>query len=290
MRRLLPILLTPLLLVPATASADTKKALTGPVEIDAESVFPTYHTLGAGIYVITLDWSKVALLKPERARDADDPSYEWPVEIDEAVDEARANHMKVAVTITGAPDWANGGHPARYAPKRPADYADFAVAAARRYPGVHLWTVWQDPSSAKQLKPNSPARYASLLDAAYGALKSVSRRNDVVGGGSSGNAKSWLKGLRLKGGKRPRLDLYAHGVGTSVKGLNQLNGRVRKAFASHPKLFLTGYTTKSPTQLKATLKQIRRQSFVYSLQMDFAALANPDTAAHTKLFTPYRNN
>jgi hypothetical protein len=289
MRRFLPILLAPLLLAPA-AAADTKKSLSGPVEIEAESVFPTYHTLGAGIYVATLDWSQVALLKPERARDADDPSYEWPAEIDEAVDEARANHMKVAVTITGAPDWANGGHPARYAPKDPADYADFAVAAARRYPGVHLWIAWQDPSSAKQLRPSSPARYAPLLDAAYGALKSVSRKNVVAGGGSSGNAKSWLKGLKLKGGKRPRLDLYAHDVGSSVKGLNKLNGQVRKAFPRHPRLFLSGYATKSPTRLKATLKQIHKASFVYSLQMDFAGLANPDTGAHTKLFTPYRNN
>jgi hypothetical protein len=290
MRRLIILLAAALLSLAPAAAADTKKSLSGPVEIEAESVFPTYHTLGAGLYVTTLDWSQVALLKPERARDADDPSYDWPAEIDEAVEEARANHMRVAVTITGAPEWANGGHPARYAPKDPADYADFAVAAARRYPGVHLWRVWQDPSSAQNLRPNSAARYAPLLDAAYGALKSVSRKNDIVGGGSSGNAKSWLKGLKLKGGKRPRLDFYGHDVGTSVKGVGKLDGQVRKAFSSHPRLFLTGYTTKSPTQLKAALKQVRKQSFVYSLQMDFAALANPDSGAHTKLFTPYKNN
>jgi hypothetical protein len=290
MRRLLSLLAAVVLIAAPAAAADTKKALSGPVEIDAESVFPTYHTLGAGLYVATLDWSQVAVLKPERARDAEDPSYEWPAEIDEAVDEAHANHMRVAVTITGAPKWANGGHPARYAPRDPADYADFAVAAARRYPGVHLWIAWQDPSSAKQLRPNSPARYAPLLDAAYGALKSVSKQNLVAGGGSSGTANSWLERLKLKSGKRPRLDLYAHDAGTSVKGLNQLNGRVRTAFASHPRLFLTGYTTKSPTELKATLKQVRKASFVYSLQMDFARLANPDDGTHTKLFTPYRTN
>lgn len=291
MRRLLPLCLALTLLAPAAARAadSTKKSLSGPVEIDADSVFPTYHSLGAGIYVMTLDWSQVALLKPERARDADDPSYDWPAEIDEAVDEARANHLRVAVTITGAPEWANGGHPARYAPKDAADYADFAVAAARRYPGVHLWIAWQDPSSAKQLTPNSPARYAPLLDAAYGALKSVSEQNLVVGGGSSGNAKRWLSRLKLKGGQRPRLDLYDHSVGASVKGLNQLNGRVRKAFPSHPKLFLTGYSTNSPTQLKATLQQVRKASFVYTLQMDFARLAAAD-GTHTKLFTPYKNN
>jgi hypothetical protein len=290
MRRLTILLAATLLIAAPAAAADTKKSLSGPVEIEAESVFPTYHTLGAGIYVTTLDWSQVALLKPVRARDADDPSYDWPAEIDEALDEARANRMKVAVTITGAPEWANGGHPARYAPKNSADYGDFAVAAARRYPGAHLWIAWQDPSSAKQLTPNSPARYAPLLDAAYGALKSVSKQNVVVGGGSSGNAKSWLKRLKLSSGKRPRLDLYAHNVGTSVKGLGQLNGRVRKAFSSHPKLFLTDYTTNSPTQLKATLKQVDKAAFVYSLQMDFARLANPDDGTHTKLFTPYKNN
>src|SRR4051794_14071820 len=192
--------------------------------------------------------------------------------------------MRVAVTITGAPEWANGGHPARYAPKDPADYADFAVAAARRYPGVHLWIAWQDPTSPEQLWPASPARYTPLLDAAYGALKSVSKRNVVAGGGSSGNAKSWLKRLKLKGGKRPRLDLYVH---RGVAGLKPLDERVEKAFAGHPKLFLTGYSTSSPAKLRKTLKQIRRARYVYSLQMDYGALVAPD-GRRTKLYAPYK--
>jgi hypothetical protein len=289
MRRFLPILLALAAAAPASAADSTKKALAGPVEIDAESVFPEYHALGAGIYMATLDWSQVAVLEPERARDADDPSYEWPAKIDEAVDEAKANHMRVAVTITGAPGWANGGHPARYAPKDPKDYADFAVAAARRYPGVHLWIAWQDPSSGKQLRPASPARYAPLLDAAYGALKSVSKQNVVAGGGSSGNAKSWLKRLKLKGGKRPRLDLYVHDAGTSLAGLKPLDQRVNQAFSGHPKLFLTGYSTKSPTKLKAALKQVRKARYVYSLQMDYGALVALD-GTRTKLYAPYKAN
>jgi len=63
MRRILTILLALAATVPATAAAadSTKKSLTGPVEVDAESVFPDYHALGAGIYMATLDWSQVAV-------------------------------------------------------------------------------------------------------------------------------------------------------------------------------------------------------------------------------------
>ena len=73
----------------------------------------------------------------------------------------------------------------------------FAAAAARRYPSVHLWMIWGEPTRPGELPPDHQARcpvqlnraqqvaphiYARMLDAAYGALKRVSRRNLVIGG------------------------------------------------------------------------------------------------------------
>ena len=51
-----------LVLIPATADAavTSKKAIWGPTEFEAESLFPTYKSLGAGIYEIKLEWDKVA--------------------------------------------------------------------------------------------------------------------------------------------------------------------------------------------------------------------------------------
>jgi hypothetical protein len=138
--------------------------------------------------------------------------------------------MRVLIMLMWAPRWANGNHEHSWAPLRPGDYADFAVAASRRYPNVHLWMVWGEPSRVPNFKPLTPApaaatrltsrqaaaprRYARILDAAYGALKGVSRANTVVGGDTytTGDIHTgqWLRYMRLPNGKPPRLDLYGH--------------------------------------------------------------------------------
>src|ERR1700749_1139217 len=95
-RRTLPLLLALLALGPvasAHAAVSPKKAVAGPVESDGDSGFPTYSDLGAGIYLATLNWAKVAGLPPDRARDPEDPSYDWPPDLDEAVDSAKSAHM-----------------------------------------------------------------------------------------------------------------------------------------------------------------------------------------------------
>jgi hypothetical protein len=95
-------------------------------------------------------------------------------------------------------------------------YADFAVAAARRYKRVRLWMIWGEPdrgANFQPLPPNSPPgpeRYARLLDRAYGSLKKLRRSNIVIGGMSmhAGDviARDWVRWMRLPNGKPPRLD------------------------------------------------------------------------------------
>jgi hypothetical protein len=267
-RRTLILLTLLALLVPATAHAAARKAIAGPVELDGSSAFPIYRDLGAKLYQATLDWGKVAAFRPDRARDPQDPSYDWPQDLDEAVSDARDQHKRVALTITGTPRWAKA--------RKPSDYADFAVAAARRYPSVHLWIVWGDATHAF-----TPGRYSKLLDTAYGALKSVSKRNLVAGGGSTASgAATWIK--RLTVGKRaPRLDLYAHDPSSTHRltaaGLKSLHTAVERRFGA-TRLFLTGYTLPtigahhvSPatqaSYLKTALK-LARAPFVYALGYD----------------------
>ncbi len=265
------ILLTALLalLLPATAHATARKAIAGPVELDGSSAFPIYRDLGAKLYQGTLDWGQVAAFRPDRARDPQDPSYDWPQDLDEAVSDAKDQHMQIALTITGTPSWAKA--------RKPADFADFAVAAARQYPSVHLWIVWGDATHTF-----TPGHYAKLLDAAYGALKSVSKANVVAGGGStaSGSAK-WIKGLKV-GKRAPRLDLYAHDPSSTHRltaaGLKSLDAHVAQRFGAK-RLFLTGYTLPtigahhvSPatqaSYLKTALKLAKQDSFVYAFGYD----------------------
>jgi hypothetical protein len=218
----------------APASADGRsvalKAMWGPAVRNGASLFPTYQELGVRIYEEHILWSSIALRRPHDARNPDDPAYVWPAEVTQAVAEAKRYHMQVALQIVGAPPWANGGKPWNWAPNNPQDYANFAIAASKRYPSVHLWMIWGEPSRSHDFEPLVPAkhrsgpldpleraaprRYARILDAAYGALKSVSRTNIVIGGMtySTGeiSPQQWIENMRLPDGKAPRLDMYGH--------------------------------------------------------------------------------
>jgi hypothetical protein len=212
------------------AEASGLKAIWGPVRRDGVSQFPIYRDLRVGIYEAPLGWDEVAPTRPRHPRDPRDPAYRWPPELADAVGQARAYKMRVLIMIIRTPRWANGNRPSTWAPLRVGDYADFAFAAARRYPSVHLWMVWDEPSRANNFAPLTPApatvtrltsrqaaaprRYARILDATYGALKRVSRANMVVGGNTytTGDIRTgqWVRYMRLPNGRPPRLDLYGH--------------------------------------------------------------------------------
>ena len=160
--------LAALVVFPATAHAavSQKKAIWGPVEqADGSSYFDTYKDLGAGIFETTLDWSQVAVMEPTDAKDPLDTGYEWPDSIDTAIAEGKRTHIQIDLTVTNLPAWASKTSPAK-------QYADFLTAAAKRYPAVHLWTIWDKPAQTF-----SPTRYATLLDASYAALKAKSKSN-----------------------------------------------------------------------------------------------------------------
>ena len=215
---------------PAQAHFSARKAIWGPGIVNGVSRFPIYRDLGVGIYETQLSWHVVAPTRPGRASDPSDPAYRWPADLSDSIVEAKRYGMRVLVLLEGAPPWANGGRASNFAPRRPSDFADFARAAARRYPSVHLWMVWGEPSRVQRFAPlhrsrpnaktltrrqaEAPRLYARILDAAYGALKGVSRRNLVIGGDTytTGDIKTgqWINYMRLPGGKRPRLDIYGH--------------------------------------------------------------------------------
>ena len=137
--------------------------------------------------------------------------------------------MRVLIMLTNAPPWANGGRSQEYAPTRPADFANFVRAAARRYPAVRDWMIWGEPSRSNNFKPFviqplgapltsaervAPRRYARLLDAAYGQLKAQRRSNIVIGGNTyvTGEVRpgDWLRSMKLPDGRPPRMDMYGH--------------------------------------------------------------------------------
>jgi hypothetical protein len=217
------------LLAPASAGAFSK-AIWGEPTVNGVDQFPLYKRLHVGILELQLQWYMVAVRKPANATDPKDPAYQWPADIADAIAEGRRYGIRILIQITDAPAWANGGHTgAGWAPLKPGDYAAFAAAAARRYPGVHLWMIWGEPVRYGNFRPfvqavpeqpltsaqqAAPHLYARILDAAYGALKRVSSKNLVIGGCTytSGldDPQQWIANLKLPDGQPPRMDMYAH--------------------------------------------------------------------------------
>jgi hypothetical protein len=276
----------------ACVSADAAtplKAMWGPALHNGQSLFPTYRELGVGIYEEGLDWFQVATRRPHNPRDPNDPAYVWPAELTRAIAEARRYHIQVALQVIGSPAWANGGKPWNWAPSNPQDYANFAIAASRRYPSVHLWMIWGEPSRSHNFEPldpvkpfakpnvhqrSAPEHYARILDAAYGALKSVNRSNLVIGGMTytTGDisTQQWIENMRLPDGKPPRLDMYGHNpfsyrepnlsnppsqdqqidfsdLGRLTKLVDRYLGRPENP---HPKLFLSEWTVPTAIDLE----------------------------------------
>ncbi|HWG08659.1 MAG TPA: hypothetical protein VN672_06590 [Solirubrobacteraceae bacterium] len=213
----------------AAAASPALKAIWGPATHNGVSQFPIYRQLGDRIYEDVLRWNLIARKRPRHPRNPNDPAYAWPAEVDSSVPEAGHYGMRVALEIIGSPRWANGGKTPRWAPHRARDFADFAVAAAKRYRSVHMWMIWGEPSRSHNFRPLTPARpyvplagnqliaphlYSRMLDAAYGALKGVSSSNLVIGGmtdaAASISTPQWIENMRLPNGRPPRLDMYGH--------------------------------------------------------------------------------
>ncbi len=242
--------LVALALIPAGAAAapSVKKSIWGPLD-----EFATYADLGVGIYQYSIPWSAIAPTRPAQPRNPTDPAYRWPVELDSAITHARARGIKVSVLLNTAPGWANGGHDLRWAPTSPKDFADFAVAASRRFPAVHHWMIWGEPSKAARFQPLVPAMgrrltaaqrrgpqlYARILDASYRALKRENRRNRVIGGNTWAGGEvvplNFVKAMRLPSGRRPRMDLYGHNPFT-LREPNLANGPFGYGFADFSEL------------------------------------------------------
>jgi hypothetical protein len=206
---------------PSTLPVGSANCPTGP---DPCSAFPIYKQLGADNYQFQLPWDSVALSKPANPRDPNDPAYKWPAFADYDVQQAGALGISLAVLVQRTPSWANGGQSSSVAPTNPQDYADFLFAASRRYPSITRWEIWGEPSygiNFQPMPPNSPVGprlYATLLDAAYAALKQANPANLVIGGmtlngGGPVSTPDFVRWLRVGKGKKarpPRMDLWGH--------------------------------------------------------------------------------
>lgn len=166
---------------------------------------------GAGIVRLNVSWSEVAPQHRPQGFVADNPAspgYDWS-SVDAQVRALAGQGLQVLMNITFAPAWAEApGRPKDARPgtwkPNPAQFAQFGIAAARRYDGsfpdpstpgtdlprVKYWQAWNEPNLGYYLTPQwtktrhgfapaSPGVYRPMLNAFYAAVKHV-ERSDVV--------------------------------------------------------------------------------------------------------------
>ena len=143
----------------------------------------TLQRLGVKIVRLTVRWDAIARVKPANQRDPYDPSYRWNA-YDLALRGLHDRGIPALVTLYGSPAWANGGHAPNWLPH--AGLGNFAYAASKRFPWVHLWTVWNEPNSRRFSYPVSPKLYVRrLLNPTRALLHLASPANKVAGGVTS---------------------------------------------------------------------------------------------------------
>jgi hypothetical protein len=275
----------------APAQGGTTKAIWGPWDAGA---FGKYQELGVRVYQIQLAWNDVANAgRPTTPTDPADAKYNWPGQIQEAINNASARGMQVAVLVRETPWWANGSprpgpndeppNP-NLAPTAVSDYANFLTAARKKYPQVNRWMIWGEANRTAVWR-SGPVKYADLLDAAYGALNPPIpgdlSANTVVGGMTftfgDTSAATWIAQMRRTGGARPRMNEYGHNPfsrrcpdlalgpnflqngSRDISDADTLKSDVAAAFGSKP-LWLSEYTVSSDRANRAFTTFVTRAS------------------------------
>jgi hypothetical protein len=174
----------------------------------------TFKRLGVPLVRFTLHWNEIAKRRPKHPTSPRDRAYDWR-RPDRVLRGLHRVGLTPVLTLVGTPAWANGRKPPNYAPPRVRDFGRFASAAAKRYPWVRYWLIWNEPNKRLWLRPTRAAIYVQhLLNPGYRAIHAVLPRAKVGGGvtgprgGLGGVAPvAWVRGMAAAHAK---FDAYAH--------------------------------------------------------------------------------
>ena len=190
-RHLLPLsALVAIMLVMAAAPARS-----APLQAPLSNVFglnsniasrhPTYETLETPANVVAnlgAGWVREDFQMNRLMPEPGTFNWNWH---DRMVELFTARGIQVIGLLNGpTPGWMNGQGGPRFIPPDPQVFAQFAYAVAAHYKGrVNYWEIWNEPDNANYWQPQrDAAAYATLLKAAYAAIKAADPNAQVLSG------------------------------------------------------------------------------------------------------------
>jgi hypothetical protein len=119
---------------------------------------------------------------------------------DSLIAAARRYGMQLQVYLYGTPRYDRGDRAISYNRPDPRRFAAWARTVAAHFRGrVFRYSIWNEPNLAQFLSParQGPQLYRRLYLAAYSAIKSVNRRNQVFVGelAAQKRAFAWMRGV-----------------------------------------------------------------------------------------------
>ena len=161
--------------------------------------------------------------------------------MDRLVSDAAAAGIKVIAMVESSPCWASSAPAAllracaagrsskanAWPPTNPANYAAFVAYLAQRY-GTRLAAieVWNEPDQANQAYfagPEKPQRYATILRAAYPAIKQANPNVPVLAGSLVGANGVFLRALYAAGIKGYYNGLAVHYYTLTLASLRSIH-------------------------------------------------------------------
>jgi hypothetical protein len=219
------------------------------------------RALGADMIKVQLPWAGVApggRRKPKGFNGADPSGYNWGV-YDAVLADARARGFRVMFALAPpAPGWATPTRGDRKGVNRPnaREFGRFAQAAARHFPGVSVWTLWNEPNHPGHLYPQSTRSGRPVAPHLYHAMV----RSGVAGlerGGAGHDTILFGEllpiGKPVDGPKRnlqPLRFLRSFFTGKAITGVD--------GFAYHPYTRAAGPLIREPTPNDATIRSFGR--------------------------------
>src|SRR4051812_26684629 len=233
--------------------------------------------LGADVIKAHVQWAQVAprgKRKPAGFDPTNPGDYDWGA-VASLVRNAQSRGFQVMLALTGpAPGWATAKRGDRAGPDRPSggQYAKFAEAAGRHYPGVHIWVFWNEPNLARFLYPQSrggvpyaPYLYRRLVTGGVAGLKRAGHGGDrlLFGellpiGKPRLTKRNSLKPLRFL---REFFCVSSHwrAAHSRMRGCNHFRKVTGvNGFSYHPYTRPNGPRGKEPSRDDATIRSVRR--------------------------------